>query len=89
MDQYFERMKMFMDSPELPSRIKFMLLDVIELRENKVRHRIIPQTCHNPKSSIVYVMAPSTHTHACVLAQMCSLQLNGVCWVQSIDSELR
>ena len=34
MDQYFSRMKMFAESPELPSRIKFMLEDAIELRRN-------------------------------------------------------
>lgn len=34
MDQYFERIKMFIASEQLPSRIRFMLLDVIELREN-------------------------------------------------------
>jgi hypothetical protein len=36
MDQYFSRIKQFSGIPELPSRIRFMLQDVIELRENKV-----------------------------------------------------
>lgn len=38
MHQYFERMKVLMDNPELPSRIRFMLQDVLELREKKVGH---------------------------------------------------
>ncbi len=36
MDQYFQRMRMFMVNPELPSRIRFMLQDGIELRKNGV-----------------------------------------------------
>lgn len=36
MDQYFSRIKYFKDLKELPSRIRFMLQDVIELRESKV-----------------------------------------------------
>lgn len=35
MDQYFERMKKLAASPELPSRIKFMLQDTLELRRNE------------------------------------------------------
>lgn len=35
MDQYFERMTVLANSPELPPRIRFMLRDVIELRLNK------------------------------------------------------
>lgn len=34
MDQYFKRMEQFVVNPELPSRIRFMLQDVIELRSN-------------------------------------------------------
>ena len=34
MDQYFDRMRMLAESPELPSRIKFMLEDSLELRRN-------------------------------------------------------
>lgn len=34
MDQYFSRMKVLADNPELPRRIRFMLRDVIELRGN-------------------------------------------------------
>ena len=37
MDQYFYRMKGFMQNPELLSRVRFMLQDVVELRENGVR----------------------------------------------------
>ena len=38
MGQYFERMQSLSDNKELPSRIRFMLMDVIELRKNKVDH---------------------------------------------------
>lgn len=38
MDQYFSRIKHFAGITELPSRIRFMLQDVIELRDNKVSH---------------------------------------------------
>lgn len=34
MDQYFGRMKSLMTNPELPSRIRFLLQDTMELREN-------------------------------------------------------
>ncbi|ETN42001.1 uncharacterized protein HMPREF1541_03940 [Cyphellophora europaea CBS 101466] len=34
MDIYFERIKTTMEMPELPSRLKFMLLDIIDLRKN-------------------------------------------------------
>ncbi|RBQ73454.1 hypothetical protein FVER14953_07105 [Fusarium verticillioides] len=33
MDAYFQRIQTMMDLPELPSRLKFMLLDVIDLRK--------------------------------------------------------
>ena len=36
MNQYFDRIEMLSQSSELPSRIRFMLRDVIELRSNKV-----------------------------------------------------
>ncbi|XP_060572704.1 eukaryotic translation initiation factor 4 gamma 2-like, partial [Ruditapes philippinarum] len=39
MDQYFSRIKQFSGIPELPSRIRFMLQDVIELRDNKWKNR--------------------------------------------------
>lgn len=39
MDQYFQRMAMFMDCQELPSRIRFALQDVIELRNARWRLR--------------------------------------------------
>ncbi|PTD04422.1 Eukaryotic translation initiation factor 4 gamma [Fusarium culmorum] len=35
MDAYFQRIQSMMDIPELPSRLKFMLLDVIDLRRAK------------------------------------------------------
>ena len=37
MNAYFERIHSFKRNNELPPRIHFMLIDVIELRENKVR----------------------------------------------------
>lgn len=36
LDQYFERMDTYSNNPELNSRIRFMLLDVIDLRKNNV-----------------------------------------------------
>ncbi|KAM6526357.1 hypothetical protein FSOLCH5_002473 [Fusarium solani] len=33
MDAYFQRIQTMMDMPELPSRLKFMLMDVIDLRK--------------------------------------------------------
>lgn len=33
MDLYFERIKLMMEVPELPSRYKFMLMDVVDLRK--------------------------------------------------------
>lgn len=36
MEQYFERIKMLAEHPDLPSRIRFMLQDVVELRRNQV-----------------------------------------------------
>ncbi|KAK6973350.1 eukaryotic translation initiation factor 4 gamma 2 [Biomphalaria glabrata] len=41
MDQYFERINQFAANSELPSRIRFMLQDVIELRENDWKPRKI------------------------------------------------
>jgi hypothetical protein len=39
MNQYFERIDMYSRKPELPSRIRFMLRDVIDLRNNNWRPR--------------------------------------------------
>ena len=36
MDKYFERIQSLTTNPDLPRRIHFMLLDVLELRANKV-----------------------------------------------------
>jgi len=41
MDQYFERINQFASNSELPSRIRFMLQDVIELRNNGWKPRKI------------------------------------------------
>lgn len=34
MDQYFARMRSLMNNKELPARIRFLLQDTVELREN-------------------------------------------------------
>lgn len=51
MNQYFERMEKFSQNTELPSRIRFMLQDVLELRYNKWVPRRI-QREQNPKTII-------------------------------------
>ena len=38
MGKYFERMKSLSTNKELPSRIRFMLMDIIDLRKNKVQY---------------------------------------------------
>lgn len=49
MDQYFERIKNFAANPDLPSRIRFMLQDVVELRANKwVPRKVLSD--HGPKT---------------------------------------
>jgi len=41
MDQYFERFRFFQDKKKLlPSRIRFMLQDIVELRSNNVRLKL-------------------------------------------------
>lgn len=35
MQQYFDRIAMFVNEPELPQRIRFMIQDIIELRQDK------------------------------------------------------
>lgn len=35
MNQYFDRMSMFVSEPSLPQRIRFMIQDVIELRKDR------------------------------------------------------
>ena len=49
MDQYFERMDSVQMSGEMPSRIRFLIQDVIEMRNNgweprKVARELTPQT---------------------------------------------
>ena len=43
-DQYFERIRCVMNTPGLQSRIKFMLQDVVELRQNNVSSRCCCRT---------------------------------------------
>lgn len=53
LDQYFERMESFSKNPELISRIRFMLLDVIDLRKNNWIPRqkeALPSTISDPKN---------------------------------------
>lgn len=47
MDQYFARMKSFGNKEELPSRIRFMLQDVEELRKNGVRETWFAKHCNH------------------------------------------
>lgn len=47
MDQYFARMKSFANKEELPSRIRFMLQDVEELRKNGVRDIWFANHCNH------------------------------------------
>jgi len=35
MDQYFDRIRAIINNPEMPTRIKFLLQDVVEMRQNK------------------------------------------------------
>jgi len=39
MDQYFDRIKALIANPDMPTRIKFLLQDVIEMRNNNWKHR--------------------------------------------------
>merc|ERR1712241_1514188 len=39
MDQYFDRIKALINNPDLPTRIKFLLQDVTELRNNNWKPR--------------------------------------------------
>lgn len=49
-DQYFARMNMFMHHRELPSRIRFMLQDIIELRQNRWAPRKINMMDNGPRT---------------------------------------
>ncbi|KAK8758366.1 hypothetical protein V5799_004001 [Amblyomma americanum] len=50
MDQYFERMRVLAQSPELPARIRFLLRDVIELRANRWVPRRGAGADHGPRT---------------------------------------
>jgi translation initiation factor 4G len=67
MDQYFDRIKMLADHPDLPSRIRFMLQDVVELRSNQWRPRriqreVAPKTIQevHAEAAKELMMNPST-----------------------------
>ena len=50
MDQYFERICTYQEDAELPSRIRFMLQDVIELRANRWQPRKLVLAQGAPKT---------------------------------------
>lgn len=50
MNQYFDRMGLFSKKNELPSRIRFMLKDVIDLRNNKWRPRPFQREDNAPQT---------------------------------------
>uniref|UniRef100_A0A8D3E754 Eukaryotic translation initiation factor 4 gamma 2 n=1 Tax=Scophthalmus maximus TaxID=52904 RepID=A0A8D3E754_SCOMX len=63
MDQYFGRMRSLMNNKELPARIRFLLQDTVELRDNNwvPRKAFIdngPKTIHQIRQEAV-----KTHTH--------------------------
>jgi translation initiation factor 4G len=35
MDVYFQRIQAMIDTPDLPSRLKFMLMDIVDLRKKQ------------------------------------------------------
>ncbi|KAF6029164.1 EIF4G2 [Bugula neritina] len=56
MDQYFARMASVQESGDMPSRIRFMLLDVMDMRKNSWKPRsanreLIPQTINQIRQS--------------------------------------
>lgn len=50
MDKYFERIRVYQTDTELPSRIRFMLQDVIELRANGWQPRKLALSQGAPKT---------------------------------------
>uniref|UniRef100_A0A8C5EB13 Eukaryotic translation initiation factor 4 gamma 2 n=1 Tax=Gouania willdenowi TaxID=441366 RepID=A0A8C5EB13_GOUWI len=71
MDQYFGRMRSLMNNKELPARIRFLLQDTVELRENNwvPRKAFIdngPKTIHQIRQDAVkdlgvFIPAPMSH----------------------------
>lgn len=64
MDQYFSRMLSLMNNKDLPARIRFLLQDTVELRENNwvPRKAFIdngPKTINQIRQDAVKVHAPS------------------------------
>jgi translation initiation factor 4G len=47
MDVYFQRIQTMIDTPELPSRLRFMLMDIIDLRR---KHWVSKETNKGPKT---------------------------------------
>lgn len=68
MNQYFERIDLFSKKSELPSRIRFMLRDVIDLRNNNWRPRPfqrednVPQTLSKLREEAGYDPSASSST---------------------------
>lgn len=68
MNQYFERIDLFSKKSELPSRIRFMLRDVIDLRNNNWRPRPfqrednVPQTLSRLREEAGYDPSASSST---------------------------
>lgn len=63
MDQYFSRMRSLMNNKDLPARIRFLLQDTVELRENNwvPRKAFIdngPKTINQIRQDAVKVHAP-------------------------------
>lgn len=63
MDQYFSRMRSLMNNKDLPARIRFLLQDTVELRENNwvPRKAFIdngPKTINQIRQDAVKVRAP-------------------------------
>jgi len=65
MDQYFERMSAIANGSEMPSRIRFMLQDVIEMRVNdweprRVAREMVPQTIGQIRKSFPHTQQKVT-----------------------------
>jgi translation initiation factor 4G len=79
MDQYFERIRVYQADTELPSRIRFMLQDVIELRSNGWQPRKLVLAEGAPKTIQQVIHSQSCHTLFIVvtLIQLTSLKTIG------------
>ena len=65
MDVYFGRINAMVDSPELASRMKFMLMDVVDLRNAKWQSKEAnkgPKTLDEVRAEVRYYHNPPLHT---------------------------